>query len=795
MKNKLLCLLILFFSIKLIAQNTHLQGTVSNQEKKLPNVKIHTGNDQYKTITDTNGKYDLALPAGKHKVVFYSAEYGKKIIVVELTKNETKKLDISFSTENINEIDEVKLRNRSAIQEVKETPFNVVAIDAKQFYNTTMDLGQILDKASGIKIRESGGVGSNMNINLNGFTGNNVKIFMDGVPMQGFGSAFQLNNIPVGIADRIEVYKGVVPIEFGADAMGGVINIVTNQSRNSYMDFSTSYGSFNTHKTNLNLGYTSKSGFTAQLNAYQNSSDNDYKVKTEVKNLQTQQTPLGEYHWVKRFNDAYHNEAVVAKVGFVKKSWADRFLIGATLGSEYAEIQQGYIMSVVFGEKNRRAKSNLYSLSYEKRNLFVKGLNVRVNANYNITNNRQYDTINKSYNWIGESIIKNSVGEYGNPTLSKFKNKNKSVNANIAYQITPEHSIMLNDVFTTFKRFSVNDAAIDDADNVQSDIERVSSKNVLGLSYRYMSPNKKWTTNVFGKQYNMDVTGPVNIGDSGHPNFEEQNRKYNITGYGIANTYNFKYIQLKASFEKAYRLPTDTELFGDEVLEIGSAAIKAEESLNYNLGATFNKAISKNSTLYLDMNLFYRDTSDFIRRVPDQREGGLVNSNWGNVTNLGVDAEVRYYYKNRFAIGGNVTYQNMVNMERYTTGNSQQLAVMYKDRIPNIPYFFGNADATYYFHDLWGKGNTLSIGYTFNFLNQFYLNWPSLGASDSKDDIPTQMWNDINVTYAFQNGKYNISFEANNINNELLFDNFYNQKPGRRFALKFRYFITSRQKK
>ncbi len=397
MKNKLLCLVILFFSIKLIAQNTHLRGTVFYNDKKLANVKIHVGNDQYKTTTDSQGKYDLVLPAGKHKIVFQSQEYGKKIIVAELLKNEAKKLDISFSAENVNEIDEVKLQSRSAIQEVRETPFNVVAIDAKQFYNTTMDLGQILNKASGIKIRESGGVGSNMNINLNGFTGNNVKIFMDGVPMQGFGSAFQLNNIPVGIADRIEVYKGVVPIEFGADAMGGVINIVTNQSSNSYMDFSTSYGSFNTHKTNLNLGYTSKSGFTAQLNAYQNSSDNDYKVKTEVKNLQTGVTPLGEYHWVKRFNDAYHNEAVVAKVGFVKKSWADRFLIGATLGHEYAETQQGSIMTTVYGARNGNAKSNLYSLNYEKRNLFVKGLNVRLTANYNITNNHQYDTINRSY--------------------------------------------------------------------------------------------------------------------------------------------------------------------------------------------------------------------------------------------------------------------------------------------------------------------------------------------------------------------------------------------------------------
>src|SRR5690606_13346204 len=113
------------------------------------------------------------------------------------------------------ELDEVEVTGKSAIAEVRESPFNVVALDAKSLYNSTLDLGKMLDRASGVKIRETGGVGSDMSITLNGFTGRNVRVFMDGVPIHGMGSAFQLNNIPVNIAERIEVYKGVVPIEFG----------------------------------------------------------------------------------------------------------------------------------------------------------------------------------------------------------------------------------------------------------------------------------------------------------------------------------------------------------------------------------------------------------------------------------------------------------------------------------------------------------------------------------------------------------------------------------------------------
>ena len=70
-----------------------------------------------------------------------------------------------------------------------------------------------------------------MILSLDGFSGKHVKLFIDGVPQEGVGSSFGLNNIPINFADRIEVYRGVVPVGFGTDALGGVINIVTNKNR------------------------------------------------------------------------------------------------------------------------------------------------------------------------------------------------------------------------------------------------------------------------------------------------------------------------------------------------------------------------------------------------------------------------------------------------------------------------------------------------------------------------------------------------------------------------------------
>lgn len=196
------------------------------------------------------------------------------------------------------------------VKRINSSAFNVMAVDTRRLRNTNLDLTHVLDRVSGVKVREDGGLGSGASINLNGFTGKHVKLFIDGVPMDGASSSFSINNIPASFANRIEVYKGVVPVDFGGDALGGAINIVTDHSPHTYVDASYSYGSFNTHRSNLSLGWTGRSGLMLRLNAYQNYSDNDYKVKTQWTDLETNAVS-NEEAWFRRFHDRYHNEAVI----------------------------------------------------------------------------------------------------------------------------------------------------------------------------------------------------------------------------------------------------------------------------------------------------------------------------------------------------------------------------------------------------------------------------------------------------------------------------------------------------
>ena len=796
--------LLLFLNLLAIGDKTHAQqeeasvfyGRVTDVAGNgLAGVDVIVNNSSKKTETNADGYYHIPghYEAGKkYRLTFIRVEYKSAEKEFTLKQGERRRLlNVILSESNSRNLDEVTVSGKAAIQKVRESPFNVVALDAKSQYNSTLDLGHLLAKASGVKIREAGGVGSDMNISINGFTGRNIKIFMDGVPMQGNASSFQLNNIPVSLAERIEVYKGVIPVEFGSDALGGVINIVTNRTTNTFLDASYSYGSFNTHRTNVIVGHTTPKGFSFQVNGYQNYSDNSYKIKSR---LMTQGGNIGrDTLWFKRFHGNYHNEGIVAKVGWVNRKWADRFFLGATLNQDYREIQNAPgDIELVYGDVFTKSKGLQPNLEYYKRDLIIKGLTVRVSGNYNFSRNHTVDTSSYKYNWMGERVMALSKGERGIAGLADYDNSNYSGTANVSYRINEKHAVTINDVQTGYVRKIQSDLPEEQLSEFEK-MRRISYKNVLGVSYRYRH-SRSWNVNVFGKNYFQKITGPYNAGDEAHPSYEERSESYNTMGYGIATTYFWKDFQFKASMERAYRLPSDRELFGDETEETGNSTLKAENSMNYNLGVTMNKEFSNTNVLYLDVNGYFRDTKDFIQRIVLPRSEVFSSVNFGNTRNLGVDIEARFYFKNIAMVGGTFTTMNLYNNEPYRDALGSVKSATYKNHMPNIPYNFGNFDASYYIHGLGGKGNVLNLDYSLNYVGKFYLNWEGLGNTSTKLTMPTQVSHDFSATYIMKNGKYNFTIEAKNLTNQELSDNFGMLKPGRAFYGKFRVYLLKRKK-
>ena len=781
-----LSFLLLLISISAFSQHkTMISGKVLSTEKTTVDfATVYLKGTNYGGTTNEEGIYHLQAPAGEYTLVVSAIGYKTVEKPVKLMRGERTKMNVVISPQ-ATELDEVVVVS-NGVTRLKRSAFNAVALDTKALQNSTQNLSEALAQAPGMKIRESGGVGSDMQLMMDGFTGKHIKIFIDGVPQEGVGSSFGLNNIPVNYAERIEVYKGVVPVGFGTDAIGGVINIITKKNRNKwFLDASYSYGSFNTHKSYVNFGQTFRSGLTYEINVFQNYSDNNYYVDTPVKDFTTGAINKKKIEHVKRFHDTYHNEAVIGKIGFVDKKWADRLMFGFTYSHMYKDIQTGVRQEVVFGGKYRKGYSIMPSLDYRKRDFFVRGLDVVLTANYNKNMTNNVDTSSYEYNWRGEMRPLRMPGEqsYQN-TRSDNNNWNGTLTAN--YRIGKAHTFTFNHVINAFRR---SNQSLLNEDSEANAIPKETRKNISGLSYRLM-PTEHWNVSVFGKYYNQFIAGPVAT-SSAQDDYIRTTNSVSAMGYGAAGTYFIlKSLQAKLSYEKAYRLPTNEEMFGDEDLETGDISLRPENSDNVNLNLSYNETFGKHS-VYVEGGLIYRNTKDYIQRNISDLSGGKYGAtyvNHGRVETKGYNISVRYGFANWVSVGGNFTQMNVRDNVKTVTSGTNQESLTYSARMPNLPYQFANSDVTFYWRNLWKKGNTLSVTYDNLYMHSFPLYSEAVG-SESEFVVPTQFSHNLTLSYGIQNGRYNISFECRNLTNEKLYDNFSLQKAGRAFYGKVRVYF------
>ena len=683
--------------------------------------------------------------------------------------------------EEVTQLSEVVLTGQSPIKQVQKAAYNVVAIEAQQLRNLNSNAADMLARVSGVKMRETGGVGAEANINLNGFTGRHVRIFIDGVPMNEANASFRINNIPAELIERIEIYKGVVPVTFGADALGGAINVVTRKSRYNYGNLSYTFGSFNTHKSTLNLGQFLTDNISVELSAYQNYSDNSYKVFTEYLDLQTG-TYSKEKRWFKRFHDRYHNEAIIGRVNIFDEKWADKLSFALNYSQEDKQLQNANLMQKVFGGKYRKSHNYSSSVEYEKKNI-LNGLSFFLTGRYDFTTTQNVDEEARRYSWTGEYEPMVTRGE-SQLQNTIFEGKTGYITSHLDYQLNEKNSFQLTHTFSNYTRRNKNMLITNYT--LDSDfMRRINEKNISGFSYKF-TPSERWNILAFGKYYNTAVTGPVIVtGYGSRAVYEEETHHTQAWGYGGATTYQLlKTLQAKLSYEKSFRLPTDTELFGDGDLEIGNYKLKPENSDNLNVNLSYQPAF-KTHSLLVEAGFAYRYIKDYIIRSiisAGANEGSAGSRNHGKVLNMGVDATLRYFYKDVFSVGANLSYMNLRNKEEFTeTGRP---SAIYNDRLPNMPYLFGNADATCNIGSLIAKRDKLSLNYNLFFTEEFFTSWQSEG---TKIKVPRQLSHDVSLTYYTPNKRLSLSVEAKNITDELLYDNYSLQKAGRAFYAKLSY--------
>jgi outer membrane receptor protein involved in Fe transport len=793
----LCCLL----SAAVISKAQSISGVVTSEEgESIEFAVVSVDKLQQSTMTNEKGEYALALSPGKHQLHFHHLNFVKSEQVISLSNDEKKKFNVVLK-ENTNTLSEVVVKGISEKEKIETKGFAVNVIETQKMSLQSIQTNELLDRTVGVRVRQSGGLGSVTNYNLNGMSGNSVRIFVDGIPVSTYGTSFSLNSIPPALIERIEIYKGVIPAHLSDDALGGAINVILKKGMRNTLMASVLYGSFNTQQANFNaLFRNKKTGFTVNASGFYNYSDNDYEVWGKfVRNI----LPNGRYDYVraKRFNDAYRSIGGRMEVGFTGVKWADRFLIGYNGSDAYNEIQHGTYMSIPYKGRHTDARAHVFSLNYKKTNIVVNGLEFTLNSMYSRRKEVVTDTVKWNYNWFGEMslgldgnpILRPSGAQQGAPTLNHIDRNVTTIRTGLNYDVHHNHRIILNHIFYNIGRTQ--------QDFMRSALERDFigtrdlQKNITSLAYEMKAFNDKLTTTLFGKYYQQKIAkmDPAlkEVEGKNVRVAETLNSKKDATGYGLAVSYFvLPRLLLLTSAEKAVRMPSEGEVFGnpgENIVE--NTGLQAEISDNLNIGLKAGPFPVGKHQLDAAASVFIRDTKDKIVQRINPRLNDAVQTNpfenLGKTRSNGFELELNYTYAKNLNVTLNMSKFNSVfNMQYDANGREYDY---YNKQLPNEPFFTMNGTVKYAIYNLMQKRSALNLYYDCGFVESFRTTWLEL------DDFkaPRQFIQNIGLSYLFPNKKFVVCLDVKNIFDKQAYDNFAVQKPGRAFYLKLNYTINN----
>ena len=778
--QKSLPLLLLIWSISIYGQSEILlTGTIKEESGvALPGASIVMKGSSTGTTADEKGFFRLDLKkSGSYTIEVSAVGYLSQSKLINVKSGQEITLNFLLKS-NVKEMNEVTVHGKGEAQQLREQGFAVNSIDTRKIANTTADLGQVLNRTTGIKMREQGGVGSDFEFSINGLSGKSVKLFLDGVPLDILGSAMNLNNIPINLAQRIEVYKGVAPVELGSDALGGSVNIITNKSLDNYLDISHSYGSFQTHQSALTGQYVYKpAGLVIKGSTFFNYSKNNYLMKgVEIWDAEKYEYVTRDF---RRFHDRYKSLMAQLEVGLVNKKWADVLFLGLGYSTYDKQVQTGVRQTIIYGGVIKDGSGKNVSLRYKKDSLLNNKLSIGVYGTYSYDQYVLSDTTLRKYSWDGSYVP-------GNPETGSFRTSQVNrprifTRFNGNYKLAENHDLNLNYTFDQVENQTYNSLT-----SSGDDMPGKLGKQIIGLAYQ-AKLFQNWTNTFMAKyygiamnkrQYDYSLAKTVVLRD-----FQ------NYLGYGWASVYKLNNNSgVKTSYEHTYRLQDVNEVYGDGYQVLNNMTLKPEASDNVNIGG-FYGANSGRQDWFVEASAFYRSAKGFI--YANQYDNNqLQYQNLSNVLVKGFDAEAKYNYGNLFNALLNVTYQQALdNTKRVNNSGSGAVSATYKNRIPNQPWLYGNLDLGLGKNLRYSKGGRLQFTWSTQYTHWYYRSWEGFATANSLATIPKQLVHNVMLSYSIQKGRYNASLECRNLTDQLVYDNFRLQKPGRAVFLKFRFFL------
>lgn len=296
------CLLV--SSMPILAQDHHHHHHHHNHEKKsdahiaghvldahtrehLSFVNVQVEGTALGCLTDESGHFYLKnLPEGELTIVFSMMGYETEKRTVTLRRDTLIEMNVAIAETSFM-IDNVVVTANKYETKQREVATIVNVIPPLIIESTTSNsMADVLNFQTGLRVEETCSNCGVPQIRINGLEGQYTQILMDSRPIfSSLASVYGLEQLPAGMVDRIEVIRGGGSALYGANAIAGVVNIITKEPSRNSLNISnssafTQQGTYDIN-TNMNASVVSenqKAGlflFGVQRNRQQYDRDND----------------------------------------------------------------------------------------------------------------------------------------------------------------------------------------------------------------------------------------------------------------------------------------------------------------------------------------------------------------------------------------------------------------------------------------------------------------------------------------------------------------------------------------
>lgn len=196
------------------------------------------------------------MSLNKNNILFYFLLF---FCVLSVAQEQVENEKGSILIENL---DEVIVTATRTVRQLSSLPLPVTLISKKQLQQTGVTrLNEILNEQTGIIMTPDATIGGGEGVQIQGIASDYILVLIDGAPVVGRSSGnLDLSRFAIGNIKQIEVVKGPSSSLFGSEALGGVINIITEKPTSENISGQVSHraATFNNQNTNLNLNQRTK---------------------------------------------------------------------------------------------------------------------------------------------------------------------------------------------------------------------------------------------------------------------------------------------------------------------------------------------------------------------------------------------------------------------------------------------------------------------------------------------------------------------------------------------------------